>query len=413
MSGKPKSPSPLTKVSRTNSDLQRDKEALSRMYFAWKAKGRPPVAPQRVAPVLKGNESPTTLPTLAASQWSQSARLIQSSTSDVCSMDQDLFFNFVRWLEDPKDEEESLPEDLDHKIIDLERWVERTQGKVKAEFELQLEEEKAKVREVELKFAQRRRDFIKSHTKGKAIDAEWFCSFVTTKMQLKAPVRALLGVGVRSFVAIVVHKGHKRALRVTHASEGTSDDERHIQNLLGNKGLAPRVLGRKQNEQFRYEIMELMVSTFDHFVKGTKVDALFATEVARAVLFIMGQLKALKVVHGDLHPGNIGLTASGKLLIYDFDLSSSKYSFPGFDLAIFYGYFVEGSYDFNEEFIVALEKQLRPFVHKMWFDKEGVFKGDFMWSVRQKWANVVRYPTKENKRALVDKVGLLNVFLGF
>jgi hypothetical protein len=277
---------------------------------------------------------------------------------------------------------------------------------------LLLKKEEDKVKEFERKEAELRKSLIDFDfdDKKQALDPEWFCKFVTDKMKLKTSVRALLGVGLNSFVAIVNYKGQKRALRATHAHTEVSTDERRIQEILGKEGLSPKILARKESGRFRFEIMELIVTTFDGLLETTKLNVDVANEVARAILYIVGELKRLKIVHGDLHRMNMGLTAQGKILIYDFDLSSAKYDFEGFDLAIIYGQLNPSWYEVNKEFVRALRKQLRPHVEPMWFDEEGKFDADFLSMVRHSWADFMRTPDAYHKRELEELIGTLKTY---
>lgn len=421
---KVKAPNPWNVFRKAHSDLHLDMKALSKMYAESKLKkapgtpvkvarppveaARPPVEAPRVAPVLTEKLSPATLQKLASSQWSKSARAIESSTDDVCSMDQSLFFNFIRWFDNPTD----IQPDYNELYDDVE-WAKQQVASAKEDkkkdAELFLKQAEKKVKEFERKEAEMRKSFI-GLDKKKALEPEWFCKFVTDKMKLKTPVRALLGVGLNSFVAIVMDKGEKRALRATHADTEVSADERRIQEILGKEGLSPKILAREEHGRFRFEIMELIVTTFEGLLQSTKLNGEIAKEVAQAILYIVGELKRLKIVHGDLHRFNLGLTAAGKILIYDFDLSSEKYDFPGFDLAIFYSQLVPSWYKMNEGFVRAVRKELRPHVDPMWFDKEGKFNEEFLSSVRYNWANFLRTSRSKYKIALERLIGPLRTY---
>jgi len=425
---KVKAPNPWNEFRKSQKHLHLDMKALSTMYAEWKLKksagppveaarppveaARPPVKPPKVVPAPKAKLSPLYLQTLVSSKWSESARAIQSSTDNVCSMDQSLFFKFLRWFDNPEDRYS----DHDHLYDNVKRAekmvASATEEEDKKAAELFLKKEVKKVKEFERKDAELRKSFIDFDfdDKEKALEPEWFCKFVTDKMKLKTSVRALLGVGLNSFVAIVNYKGQKRALRATHADTEVSADERRIQEVLGKEGLSPRILARKESGRFRFEIMELIVTTFDGFLQSTKLNVNFAKEVAKAILHIVGELKRLKIVHGDLHRMNMGLTATGKMLIYDFDLSSAKYDFEGFDLAIIYSQLNPSWYELNKEFVRGLRKQLRPHVEPMWFDEEGKFDADFLSMVRHSWADFMRTPDAYHKRELEELIGTLKTY---
>jgi len=332
--------------------------------------------------------------------WSKAASTLHSAWRE-CSMDQTMFFKFVEWIK-PKE----------HAFLKVEeqakRKVEEHNSKLKPPPSDSEEESEGETAEP-IGDALTRMDWLYSN--GWTGDPAWMCDYVTRKLNVQGvKVLSLIGVGMRSFVAMVMHKGEKRAMRVTHLSEVVSPEEARIQTALSANGLAPRVVHREKTNEFNVEIMDAVVTTFDGFLNLVTLDERVAADVARVFLHIVGKLQALHVMHGDLHLDNVGITVEGSILIFDFDQSSSRVVMPGFDLAVLYDTLDPDAHDDrNEKFLKALRRLLAKHLNDTWLikqkSKRKIFNEEKLDHARQLWANYMLYTTPVNFQKLQDFAG--------
>jgi len=380
-----------------------------------------------------------------SSMWSKSARFLHQDWTD-CSMDQRLFFKFTRWLSHPDDEEseeerdeegdegdegdegeegdEGHDEDEGDEGDDNEGEDEGDSEGEEGEHDEGNEEEEGRKEGVDEgeegeegdEGDEKSEETAEDHSEaeqrqlwlmrnGWTGDPKWMCDFVGQKLEVPSvTVLGLIGVGLRSFVAMVLHKGSKRAMRVTHASTHASSEERAIQELLSSKGIAPRIVHRESTGKFNIEIMEAVVATLDQFITTVHLDAGVAKEMSQILLHILANLRKVNVMHGDLHINNIGVTADGTILVFDFDQSTVKYWLPGFDLATLYAALHPDGFDINKQFLVALRNELLPHIDKRWLSSRQ-FDEDKIDHARQLWKNFVTKSTAENRKALDDYAG--------
>ena len=339
-----------------------------------------------------------TSPLLRTSMWSKAATTLHSAWRE-CSMDQTMFFKFVDWIK-PKE----------HKFLKVEEQAKRKVEEHKAPPPSDSEEDSEEESEGEtaepIGDALTRMDWLYSN--GWTGDPAWMCDYVTRKLNVRnVKVLSLIGVGMRSFVAMVMHKNEKRAMRVTHLTEVASPEEARIQTVLSANGLAPRVVHREKTAEFNVEIMDAVVTTFNGFLNLVTLDERVAADVARVFLHIVGKLQALHVMHGDLHLDNVGITVEGSILIFDFDQSSSRIMMPGFDLAVLYDMLDPDAHDDrNEKFLKALRRLLIKHVHNNWLVKNRKnFNEEKLDHARQLWANYMLYTTPKNFQKLQDFAG--------
>jgi len=385
---------------------------LSRDYRILKSEMQKP-APKKEQKVQtnhaksKSKMSLITSPLLRSSMWSQAAMTLHSAWRE-CSMDQVMFFKFVQWVKPP--EVLRLEEQVRRKLQlkqkqkqkqEQEQSVPSSDSESDSESESETEEAKGE--------AEARLDWRISN--GWDYSPKWMCNFATQKLGVNGvEVLSFVGVGMRSFVAMVLHKGEKRAMRVTHLETNASAEEARIQVALSANDLAPRVLHREKTDRFNIEIMDAVVTTLGGFLELVTLDKRVAGELANVLLHILSKLDALKIMHGDFHLDNIGITVEGTVLIFDFDQSSSRFSMPGFDLAVLYDVLDPDVHDDrNKQFLTALRRLLFKHLDKNWLKNKKIFNEAKVDHTRQLWANFTNDPTLKQRRKLEEFAGPLVV----
>ena len=109
---------------------------------------------------------------------------------------------------------------------------------------------------------------------------------------------------------------------------------------------------------------------------------------ANNILFLIEHLHKLKIMHGDMHLGNIGVTASHRLTLIDFDQSSTKVFVPGFDLVTVidalqpYRFMLDGKC-VNTKLLHLISMRLLPKIPANWL----MFKSKKMYPDLQKLAH--------------------------
>lgn len=384
---------------------------LSRDYRILKSEMQKP-APKKQQKVqtnpAKSKMSLITSPLLRSSMWSQAAMTLHSAWRE-CSMDQVMFFKFVQWVKPP--EVLKLEEQVRRKLQPAQSVPKRPQKQTPTSSDSESDSESESESETEEAKgeAEARMDWLISN--GWDYSPKWMCNFATQKLGVNGvEVLSFVGVGMRSFVAMVLHKGEKRAMRVTHLETNASAEEARIQVALSANGLAPRVLHREKTDRFNIEIMDAVVTTLGGFLELVTLDKRVAGELGNVLLHILSKLDALKIMHGDFHLDNIGITVEGAVLIFDFDQSSSRFSMPGFDLAVLYDVLDPDVHDDrNKQFLTALRRLLFKHLHKNWVKNKKVFNEAKVDHTRQLWANFTNAPTLERRRKLEEFAGPLVV----
>jgi len=231
----------------------------------------------------------------------------------------------------------------------------------------------------------------------------WKCQFVFDRLGIADTIfLSISGIGNFSIVAIVVRGGERRAMRIT--KQPPSEEEQQIQELLASEGLAPKIVQRGIANNLNVEIMQEVVITLQKFIEITELTKGIVDEITDNILRILNELDQLGVTHGDAHLDNWGLTAEGKLLIFDFDSSSRKYRIPTFDLAIVYNG-LDDRYFYEEKhpWIKRMRDRLRPHLDKIWIDKNGDFDGVTCIMVRFAWVQYAKLPTDDSFAALREQ----------
>jgi len=293
--------------------------------------------------------------------WIETARLLHSKWN-VCNMDQELFFQLIARID---------PQFKAEKVDDAEsrhRWL------------------------------------IANGWDG---EAGWMCEFIGDKIGAKdATILEVAGIGKRSFVAIVLFKGKKQALRAIEKSETVSPDEHKVARLLSKKSLAPRIVHQQTTSNYNIEIMDAVVTTLFKFITTVRLDKAAAKNVAKILLFYLGELQKLGVMHGDLHFGNIGLTADGSVLLFDFDQSSTHIFIPGFDCAVVLQSLILASSENNAEFFEEIISIILDALDDRW-KARGVLDEQKLVAARKAWQSFVRVPLDYNRKSLEKIVGPL------
>jgi tRNA A-37 threonylcarbamoyl transferase component Bud32 len=118
----------------------------------------------------------------------------------------------------------------------------------------------------------------------------------------------------------------------------TVDDEERVQRLMYRVGVAPPIKWHKRHEELHGLLTGAMAISLDIFLKCMKslseTDRASVREsLVMALKSIMTRLKSSKFTHGDMHPHNIMLTATGRALLIDFGQSSCHTNVPAIDVA--------------------------------------------------------------------------------
>lgn len=231
--------------------------------------------------------------------------------------------------------------------------------------------------------------------KGVVSSGAWRCQYVKDRLEIQnVKILSFSGVGLRSFVAIVMYEGTRKAMRITRTQP--SEEEKKIQERLGQLGIAPKVIERTEVNGLYFEIMDEIVTTLADFINNITLNQDIASEITEQIRNVLGQLEAAGVTHGDAHLNNWGLTKEGKLLIFDFDNSSERFSIPTFDFAIVYNALDPVKFDpKNTKWLSKMRDFLFPDLDEMWIDKDSNFNDIEQHVVYVLWVQYIKDPSPE------------------
>jgi hypothetical protein len=232
----------------------------------------------------------------------------------------------------------------------------------------------------------------------------WKCQFVFDRFGIgDIIILSISGIGNFSFVAIVVRNGRRQAMRIT--KQPPSEEEQQIQVLLADAGLAPNIVERGTTDSFNVEFMQEVVTTLQKFIETTELTNDIVDEITDNILRILNELDELGVMHGDTHFSNWGLTAEGKLLIFDFDSSSRQYRIPSFDLAIVYNSLDDDYFEPQKHrWLRRMRDRLFMHLNKIWIKENGEFDAPKCIYVRFKWVAFRKFPSTDSFEALHEEV---------
>lgn len=232
----------------------------------------------------------------------------------------------------------------------------------------------------------------------------WRCKYIQDCLDIAdITVLSLSGIGAYSIVAIVLYDGKRQAMRVTRRSYNTPDEEYAIQTLLADANIAPKIIKRITTDEYNVEIMQEVVTTLRQFLQRIQLNEKLGKELGDSIFEILTKLAKVGVIHGDGHLQNWGLTAEGKLLIFDFDNSSRRLALPTFDIAILYGALVPESYPFNRNWVIEMRRVLFKNLDGMWKTKSGDFNDDYVQDVRELWSKLMKDPSPGHFQELKSK----------
>jgi predicted Ser/Thr protein kinase len=253
-----------------------------------------------------------------------------------CYISQNDFFRFVTWihpdqftgliLKKSRNDKEEDDDDEDQKFtLNCESFL---------EVDAPGPSEKS-LRKMELaRFA-----WLKAH--GWDQTHTWFCRYIQRNIGMPADTKVVsyLGNGINSVVlgVDVGSPATRQALKVTRAGTFQSPMETKVHKLLASKGLAPRLfrevrLARKFTLQYLEAITVTAGQALAKKAKGSSKE--HALRWSAQISHLLVQMEAMGVTHGDLHLDNIGVTPKRRLVLIDFDRSSTKNFSRGFDLAV-------------------------------------------------------------------------------
>lgn len=235
-------------------------------------------------------------------------------------------------------------------------------------------------------------------------ETSWKCQYVFDRLGIpNAIFLSISGIGNYSLVAIIKRDNKRQAMRIT--KQAPSEEEMQIQELLAANGLAPEIVGREIVNNLNVEIMQAVVMTLQKFIETTELTDGIIYELTDNFQATLNQLDELGVMHGDAHFKNWGLTAEGKLLIFDFDNSSRRFRIPTFDLATVYNaldddFFVPKTHRWVEK----MRARLLPHLDTMWRNEDKTFNAVKFSSVRFKWVRFMKFQSDDSFQALQEEV---------
>jgi serine/threonine-protein kinase len=143
---------------------------------------------------------------------------------------------------------------------------------------------------------------------------------------------ALLGVGGMAAVYSATHRnGNRVALKVLHPELSRTADikarflrEAYAANKVGHRGVVRVLDDECDPEGLAFLVMELLEGeTLEQRRKraGDKLEAIEAATIAASLLDVLAVAHERGVVHRDVKPDNVFLTADGELKLMDFGIA--------------------------------------------------------------------------------------------